>query len=123
MVPEGRLARKPAGLDFAEAAAVPVSAPTALQGLRDAGRIEAGQSVLVIGASGGVGTYAVQLARALGAGRVDAVCSGGKADLVRSLGADDVIDYTRAEPGADGRRWDLVLDIAGNRRSRRCDGC
>ena len=115
VVPEGRLARKPAGLDFAEAAAVPVSAPTALQGLRDIGRIEAGQSVLVIGASGGVGTYAVQLARALGAGRVDAVCSGAKADLVRSLGADDVIDYTQTEPGADGRRWDLVLDIAGNR--------
>ena len=115
VVPVARLARKPASLDFAEAAAVPVSAPTALQGLRNVGRIEAGQSVLVIGASGGVGTYAVQLARALGAGRVDAVCSGAKADLVRSLGADDVIDYTRAEPGADGRRWDLVLDIAGNR--------
>jgi len=110
-----RLARKPAGLDFAEAAAVPVSAPTALQGLRDIGRLEAGQSVLVIGASGGVGTYALQLARALGAARVDAVCSGAKADLVRSLGADDVIDYTHGEPGADGRRWDLVLDIAGNR--------
>jgi len=115
VVPVARLARKPASLDFAEAAAVPVSAPTALQGLRNVGRIEAGQSVLVIGASGGVGTYAVQLARALGAGRVDAVCSGAKADLVRSLGADDVIEYTRAEPGADGRRWDLVLDIAGNR--------
>ncbi|GAB3781121.1 NAD(P)-dependent alcohol dehydrogenase [Nocardioides ungokensis] len=115
VVPVARLARKPASLDFAQAAAVPVSAPTALQGLRDIGRIKAGQSVLVIGASGGVGTYAVQLARALGAGRVDAVCSGAKADLVRSLGADDVIDYTRTEPGADGRRWDLVLDIAGNR--------
>ena len=115
VVPVARLARKPASLDFTQAAAVPVSAPTALQGLRDVGRIQAGQSVLVIGASGGVGTYAVQLARALGAGRVDAVCSGAKADLVRSLGADDVIDYTRTEPGADGRRWDLVLDIAGNR--------
>lgn len=115
VVREGRLARKPAGLDFAEAAAVPVSAPTALQALRDVGRLEAGRSVLVIGASGGVGTYAVQLARAFGAARVDAVCSGAKADLVRSLGADDVIDYTRTEPGADGRHWDLVLDIAGNR--------
>lgn len=112
---EDRLARKPASLSFAEAAAAPVSAVTALQGLRDIGRVEAGQSVLVIGASGGVGTYAVQLARALGASRVDAVCSGAKADLVRSLGADDVIDYTQTEPGADGRRWDLVLDIAGNR--------
>ena len=115
VVPTKRLARKPASLDFTAAAAVPVSAPTALQGLRDVGRIEAGRSVLVIGASGGVGTYAVQLARALGAGRVDGVCSGAKADLVRSLGVDDVIDYARAEPGADGRRWDLVLDIAGNR--------
>lgn len=112
---EGKLATKPTSLSFAEAAAMPVSAVTALQGLRDVGKISAGQSVLVIGASGGVGTYAVQLARALGAGRVDAVCSGGKSDLVRSLGADDVIDYTRAEPGDDGRRWDLVLDIAGNR--------
>ncbi|GAA1951079.1 NAD(P)-dependent alcohol dehydrogenase [Nocardioides panacihumi] len=112
---EDKLAPKPASLDFAAAAAMPVSAVTALQGLRDIGKIEAGQSVLVIGASGGVGTYAVQLARALGAARVDAVCSGAKADLVRSLGADDVIDYTRSEPGVDGRRWDLVLDIAGNR--------
>jgi len=112
---EDKLAPKPASLGFAEAAAAPVSAVTALQGLRDVGRIEAGQSVLVIGASGGVGTYAVQLARALGADRVDAVCSGAKAELVRSLGADDVVDYTHGEPGADGRRWDLVLDIAGNR--------
>jgi NADPH:quinone reductase-like Zn-dependent oxidoreductase len=112
---EDKVAAKPAALSFAEAAAAPVSAVTALQGLRDIGKIEAGMSVLVIGASGGVGTYAVQLARALGAGRVDAVCSGAKADLVRSLGADDVIDYTRSEPGADGRRWDLVLDIGGNR--------
>ena len=115
VVPDRRLAPKPTSMSFAEAAAVPVSAPTALQGLRDKGGIQPGQSVLVIGASGGVGTYAVQLARALGAGRVDAVCSGAKAELVRSLGADEVIDYTRTEPGADGRRWDLVLDIAGNR--------
>ena len=112
---EDKVAAKPASLSFAEAAAMPVSAVTALQGLRDVGRVAAGQSVLVIGASGGVGTYAVQLARVLGADGVDAVCSGAKADLVRSLGADDVIDYTRAEPGEDGRRWDLVLDIAGNR--------
>jgi NADPH:quinone reductase-like Zn-dependent oxidoreductase len=112
---EDKIAAKPASLDFASAAAVPVSAVTALQGLREVGRLDAGQSVLVIGASGGVGTYAVQLARALGAGRVDAVCSGAKADLVRTLGADDVIDYAQTEPGADGRHWDLVLDIAGNR--------
>src|SRR6478752_5661812 len=113
---EDKLAHKPASLSFTDAAAVPVSGVTALQGLRDVGKLQAGQSVLVIGASGGVGTYAVQLARALGAGRLDAVCSGAKADLVRSLGADDVIDYTQHEPGSDGRRWDLVLDIAGNRR-------
>jgi NADPH:quinone reductase-like Zn-dependent oxidoreductase len=112
---EDKLAPKPASLAFADAAAVPVSGVTALQGLRDVGKLQAGQSVLIIGASGGVGTYAVQLARALGAGCVDAVCSGAKADLVRSLGADDVIDYTQREPGSDGRRWDLVLDIAGNR--------
>ncbi|MBO0846314.1 MAG: zinc-binding dehydrogenase [Nocardioides sp.] len=112
---DDRLAPKPASLGFAEAAALPVSAVTALQGLRDVRRIEPGQSVLVIGASGGVGIYAVQLARAFGAGRVDAVCSGAKADLVRSLGADDVVDCSRGELDAEGRRWDLVLDIAGNR--------
>jgi NADPH:quinone reductase-like Zn-dependent oxidoreductase len=112
---QDKVSHKPSGMSFAEAAAAPVSAVTALQGLRDVGRLETGQAVLVIGASGGVGTYAVQLARALGAGRVDAVCSAAKADLVRSLGADDVIDYTVGEPGDDGRHWDVVLDIAGNR--------
>jgi len=110
---EGQLALKPANLTFEQAAVVPISASTALQALVDQGRVAAGQSVLVIGASGGVGSYAVQLAKAFGA-EVTGVASDGKLDLVRSLGADHVIDYTR-EDFADGvRRYDLVLDIAGN---------
>jgi NADPH:quinone reductase-like Zn-dependent oxidoreductase len=113
VAPEAKLALKPANLSFEQAAAVPVSAVTALQGLRDAGRIRQGQKVLVIGASGGVGSYAVQLAKAFGA-EVTGVCSMGKLDFVRSLGADHVIDYMR-EDFADGAgRYDLVLDIAGN---------
>ena len=111
---QDRLARKPAQLSFEEAAALPVSGQTALQALRDAGRVEAGQSVLVIGASGGVGTYAVQLAKALGA-EVTGVCSSTKVDLVSSLGAAHVIDYTRSEVGEDDRRYDLVVDLGGNR--------
>lgn len=108
-----KLARKPADLTFEQAAVLPISGLTALQALRDAGRVEAGQRVLVIGASGGVGTYAVQLARASGA-LVTGVCSTAKLDLVRSLGAERVVDYTR-EDYADGEhRYDLVLDIAGN---------
>ena len=110
---EAKLARKPAALSFEQAAAVAVSGLTALQGLRDAGRIQPGQKVLVIGASGGVGSYAVQLAKSFGA-EVTGVCSTAKADLVRSIGADHVIDYTR-EDFADGqRRYDLILDIGGN---------
>jgi NADPH:quinone reductase-like Zn-dependent oxidoreductase len=109
-----KLASMPANLSFEQAAAVPVSAVTALQALRDRGRLEAGQQVLVIGASGGVGTYAVQIAKALGA-TVTGVCSTAKVDLVCSLGADHVIDYTRADITDDGRRYDLVLDIGGNR--------
>ncbi|MBC6451436.1 NAD(P)-dependent alcohol dehydrogenase [Actinokineospora xionganensis] len=111
---EDRLALKPAGLSFAQAAAVPISAGTALQALRDAGEIKAGQHVLVIGAAGGVGTFAVQLAKAFGA-EVTGVCSTTKTDLVRSIGADHVIDYTREDFTEGGRRYDLVLDIAGNR--------
>jgi NADPH:quinone reductase-like Zn-dependent oxidoreductase len=109
-----RLARMPANLSFEQAAAVPVSAVTALQALRDRGRLKAGQHVLVIGASGGVGTFAVQIARALDA-TVTGVCSTAKVDLVRSLGADHVIDYAHADITDDGRRYDLVLDIGGNR--------
>jgi NADPH:quinone reductase-like Zn-dependent oxidoreductase len=109
-----KLARLPANLSFEQAAAVPVSAVTALQALRDRGRIQAGQRVLVIGASGGVGTFAVQIARALGA-HVTGVSSTQKVDLVRSLGADHVIDYTHADITDDGQRYDLVLDIGGNR--------
>jgi NADPH:quinone reductase-like Zn-dependent oxidoreductase len=109
---EDRLAHKPAGLGFVEASVVPVSAMTALQSLRNAGRVKAGQRVLVIGASGGVGSYAVQLAKAFGA-EVTGVASTAKLDLVRALGADHVVDYTRAD-FADGSRYDLIIDIAGN---------
>ena len=118
VAPEDKLARKPENLSFAQAAAIPVSAGTALQALVDAGRVQAGQSVLVVGASGGVGTYAVQLAKAFGA-EVTGVSSTAKVDLVKSLGADHVIDYTR-EDFADGtRRYDLVLDIGGSTPVRR----
>ncbi|WP_312847831.1 NAD(P)-dependent alcohol dehydrogenase [Streptomyces sp. WAC06614] len=112
-----RIAPKPARLGFEEAAVLAVSGLTALQGLRDAGRVRSGQRVLITGASGGVGTYAVQLAKAFGA-EVTGVCGPAKADLVRSLGADHVIDYTREDftrvGVADGRRYDLVLDLAGS---------
>ena len=112
-VNEDKLAAKPRNLTFEQAAVVPVSGITALQALRDAGRLEAGQRVLIIGASGGVGSYAVQIATALG-GRVTGVASTAKLDLVESLGAEHVIDYTR-EDFADGRdRYDLIVDIAGN---------
>ena len=110
---EDKLAHKPANLSFEQAAVVPISGSTALQGLRDAGHVQAGQKVLVIGASGGVGTYAVQLAKAFGA-HVTGVCSTAKVDLVRSLGADDVIDYTRADFADGSRRYDLILDVGGN---------
>jgi NADPH:quinone reductase-like Zn-dependent oxidoreductase len=116
VVPQSRLARKPATLSFEEAATLPVSGLTALQAVRDAGRIGAGDRVLVIGASGGVGSYATQIAAAYGAD-VTGVASGGKADLVRSLGATRVIDYTRDDLD-DGTRYDVVLDIAGLRPIR-----
>jgi NADPH:quinone reductase-like Zn-dependent oxidoreductase len=109
---EGKLARKPAAASFAQAAAVPISALTALQALRDAGRIQSGQSVLILGASGGVGSYAVQLAKAVGAD-VTGVCSTSKLDLVRSLGADEVIDYTRGDFADGGKQYDLIVDLAG----------
>lgn len=112
-VREDKLARKPANLTFDQAAAVPISAGTALQALTDAGRVRRGQQVLIIGASGGVGSYAVQLAKALEA-EVTGVCSTTKLDMVKSLGADHVVDYTRQD-FADGiHKYDLILDIAGN---------
>jgi NADPH:quinone reductase-like Zn-dependent oxidoreductase len=112
--PESRLVPKPANLTFEQAAASPVAGLTALQGLRDKGRIRAGQRVLIIGASGGVGTFAVQIAKSFGA-EVTGVCSPRNVDAVRSLGADHVIDYTRDDFAASGRRFDLILDVAGNR--------
>ena len=110
---ESKLDRKPVNLTFEQAAVVPVSAGTALQALTDSGHVQAGQTVLVIGASGGVGSYAVQLAKAFGA-EVTGVCSTGKLDLVRSLGADHVIDYTRGDFADGAHRYGLILDIAGN---------
>jgi NADPH:quinone reductase-like Zn-dependent oxidoreductase len=113
-----KLVRKPGRLTFEQAAAVPISGVTALQALRDVAKLRPGQSVLVIGAAGGVGTLAVQIAKLLGASTVTGVCSGPKADLVRSLGADDVIDYTREDFTAGGRRWDMIVDTAGRRPLR-----
>jgi NADPH:quinone reductase-like Zn-dependent oxidoreductase len=110
---EDKLEPKPNNLTFEQAAAVATSGSTALQALRDHGRVAAGQDVLIIGASGGVGTFAVQLARACGA-RVTAVCSTAKADMVRSIGADRVIDYTREDFAQGEQRYDLILDIGGN---------
>ncbi|MDL5205769.1 NAD(P)-dependent alcohol dehydrogenase [Streptomyces sp. ALI-76-A] len=114
---QDRLAPKPANLTFEQAAAVPTAAFAALQGLRDTGQVQPGQNVLVIGAAGGIGTYAVQLAKAFGA-EVTGLCSTTKTELVRSIGADHVIDYTREDftHFAEGaRRYDLILDTAGNR--------
>jgi len=118
-VPETMLARMPGSLSFEQAAAVPMAALTALTGLRDTGRVEAGQQVLVNGASGGVGTFALQLARAFGA-RADAVCRAANAELVRSLGADEVIDRGSADFTRCGKRYDLLLDIAGTRQVPAC---
>ena len=109
-----KLVAKPAGLSFEEAAAVPISGTTALRAVRDKGKVQPGQTVLVIGAAGGVGSLAVQIAKAFG-GKVTAVCSTSKVDLVRSIGADDVIDYTRDDFPDGSRRWDVILDTAGRR--------
>ena len=114
---EARLARKPANVSFEEAAAAPVAALTALQALRDHGRLQPGQKVLINGASGGVGTYAVQLAKAFGAD-VTAVCSTTKMELARSLGADRVVDYAKDDFTQLAERHDLMLDIAGSRPFR-----
>jgi NADPH:quinone reductase-like Zn-dependent oxidoreductase len=106
---------KPANLSFEEASALPVAALTALQGLRDKGRLRDGERVLVNGAAGGVGTYTVQIAKALGASEVTAVCSTRNVELVRSLGADDVVDYTKEDFTRRGRVYDLIADVAGGR--------
>ncbi|MEG3631429.1 NAD(P)-dependent alcohol dehydrogenase [Streptomyces poriticola] len=111
-----RIAPKPPGVTFEQAAVLPASGCTALQALRDAGKVRQGQQILVIGAGGGVGTYAVQLAKNVYGATVTGVCGGpAKAELVRSLGADHVIDYTREDFTEAGRRYDLILDTAGNR--------
>jgi NADPH:quinone reductase-like Zn-dependent oxidoreductase len=114
----GKLAPKPARLSFEQAAAVPVSGVTALQALRDVAKLRAGQRVLVIGAAGGVGTFAVQIAKAFEA-EVTGVCSTSKLDLLRSIGADEVIDYTREDFTDGTRSWDVIVDTAGVVRSGR----
>ena len=116
--PERPLSRKPANISFEQAAVVPVSGLIAQRGLVDVGHLKAGQRVLITGASGGVGSYAVQLAKAVGA-KVTAVASASKADLVRSLGADHVIDYAREDFADGSHSYDLILDIAGNPTLRR----
>jgi NADPH:quinone reductase-like Zn-dependent oxidoreductase len=113
------VALKPAHLTFEEAAAVPLAALTALQGLRDRGRIQPGQKVLINGASGGVGTFAVQIAKALGA-EVTAVCSTRNVELVRSIGADRVVDYSREDFARSEQRYDLMFDNAGSRSWSEC---
>jgi len=112
--PENKLVAKPANLTFEQAAVVSISGLAALQAVRDEAKVRPGQKVLIIGAAGGVGTYAVQIAKEFGA-EVTAVCSTTKTDLVRSIGADQVIDYTREEFADGARHWDVILDIAGNR--------
>jgi NADPH:quinone reductase-like Zn-dependent oxidoreductase len=113
------LARKPAKLTFEQAAAVPIGAVTALQGLRDQAHIQPGQSVLINGASGGVGTFAVQIAKSFGA-KITGVCSTRNVDMVRGIGADAVIDYTHEDFTRGDQRYDLMLDIAGNRPWSEC---
>lgn len=111
---QDRLAAKPPALTFEQAAALPVSALTALQAVRNQAQVRAGQRVMITGAGGGIGTFAVQLAKARGA-IVTAVCGPAKADLVRSIGADSVLDYTRQEIDGDGNRYDVIIDLSGSR--------
>jgi NADPH:quinone reductase-like Zn-dependent oxidoreductase len=117
--PERKLAMKPDNVTFEEAASVPVAAITALQSLRDKGKIQAGQKVLINGASGGVGTFAVQIAGSFGAD-VTAVCSTRNVDMVRSIGADQVIDYTHEDFTKSRQRYDLILDNVGNHSLLEC---
>ncbi len=112
-IPEGRLARKPRNMTFEQAASVPIAAITALQALRDHGKVQPGQKVLINGASGGVGTFAVQIAKWLGA-HVTGVSSTRNVELVRSIGADQVIDYTREDFTQSGQRYDVIVDMVGN---------
>ncbi len=117
--PEKLLALKPANLSFQQAATVPLAAVTALQGLRDAGEIKSGQKVLIVGASGGVGTFAVQIAKWYGAD-VTGVCSTRNLEMVRSIGADHVIDYTREDFTRTGQRYDLIFQLAGTASPSAC---
>src|SRR4029079_9363641 len=112
--PQGNFALKPANLTFEQAAAVPTSAFAALQGLRDRGGVQKGQHVLIVGASGGVGLFAIQIARSFGA-NVTGVCGSSKADLVRSAGASHVIDYNQEDFSRGATRYDVILDMGGNR--------
>ena len=116
--PADHLVRRPASLTFEQAAALPEAGMTALQGLRDNGRVQAGQRVLVIGASGGVGTFAVQIAKALGA-EVTGVCGPTNLELVRSIGADHVVDYTQTDVTMAGERYDVIFQVAGTASPRR----
>ncbi|HUA13794.1 MAG TPA: NAD(P)-dependent alcohol dehydrogenase [Verrucomicrobiae bacterium] len=116
---ERRLAMKPASLTFEQAASIPIAGITALQALRDEGRIQPGHKVLINGAAGGVGTFAVQIAKSLG-GMVTGVCSSRNAEMVRSLGAEQVIDYTREDFTKSTERYDILLDLVGNRSLLAC---
>ncbi len=119
---EKTLALKPEKLSFSQAAAIPIAGVTALQGLRDSGKLRTGQSVLINGAAGGVGTFSVQLAKHFGA-NVTGVCSTRNLDLVRSLGADRVIDYTRTDFTESGEQYDVLFDLVGNRKLLRASAC
>lgn len=120
VVSEKAAALKPTNVTHEQAAAVPLAAMTALQALRDEGRLEVGQKVLINGASGGVGTFAVQIAKVLGAGEITGVCGSKNIDLVKSLGADRVIDYTQQDFTQDSAKYDIVFDVVGNRSLSNC---